>query len=479
MANRASDAQSSGAEFAAIAFAGILGAAGVLALSGFTVDDALVAPRVAWRLARGEGYRFNASGPAVDAVTPLGWAFLLVPWAGRGPLAAFAAARWIGACCWVGAAAWLGSAVWRAGRRWVRLTPLLFLAACAPLGAWAVSGMETGTVTLLATLALSGSRWAPLAAGWAAAWRPELIPWALVLTVGSSLVGRRGPSRTAVAVACALVPSLIVLVVRAEWFSSPTPLAVVAKPSDLEHGVSYACRALIWSGPPVLLAAPRALRSLPAQQRVIVVALLVHLGALVLAGGDWMALFRLFVPVLPGALLVGASVAERAPAWHTLVRGALGLGVCALVWLSTGMAARTVLSDRLKLIQQAKHVLAGSRSIAALDVGWVGAATDADIVDLAGVTDPRIAVLPGGHTSKRVPASVITGRNVDAAVLLLAPGQQLTEPWQDSGFERVVERRVARLCEDVGFRPAAQLERLRDGRAYVVVKEGPVTGAED
>ena len=66
-------------------------------LWGFTVDDALITCRVAWHLARGVGYRFNASGPVVDAVTPLGFAYVLSPFAAAGPLAALSAAKWLGA----------------------------------------------------------------------------------------------------------------------------------------------------------------------------------------------------------------------------------------------------------------------------------------------------------------------------------------------------------------------------------------------
>jgi hypothetical protein len=449
----------------------------VAALWGFTVDDALIAPRVAWRLVSGHVYRFNGSGPAVDAVTPLGWAFLLVPWAGEGTLAAWTAARWLGAACWVVAAGWLGFLVWREGRRWVRFLPLALLAACPSFGAWAGSGMETGTVSLFGTAALGRSRLAPIAAGLAAAWRPEMIPWALVLAGGLALVETRRPARVAWALGCAVGPALVVAVLRSLLFDRAAPLAVLAKPSDLEHGLNYALRALVWTGPPLLLVAPRAVARLGGRHRVILAAFGAHVVAVVLAGGDWMALFRLFVPVLPGVLLVGSAIADCAAVWSTLARCAVALGACGFVGLNTGMPARTVVASRTELISQAARELQHCRRIAALDVGWVGAATDADIVDLAGVTDPTVAVLPGGHTSKRIPASWIAAREVDAVVLLLAPGRALVEPWILSGFERVVERRVARLCADVGFRPVAQLTRMKDGRAYVVVKLDRITGA--
>ncbi|HXK16578.1 MAG TPA: hypothetical protein VNG33_02145, partial [Polyangiaceae bacterium] len=80
---------------------GGFGGAAALALAmawlwGFTVDDALITCRVAWHLSRGMGYRFNAGGPVVDAVTPFGFAQLLLPFAGSGPLHALAFAKWLG-----------------------------------------------------------------------------------------------------------------------------------------------------------------------------------------------------------------------------------------------------------------------------------------------------------------------------------------------------------------------------------------------
>src|SRR4051812_27296533 len=55
------------------ALGAVLAAAIGIALAwGFTVDDALISARVAAHLAQGLGYRFNADGPRVDCVTPLG-----------------------------------------------------------------------------------------------------------------------------------------------------------------------------------------------------------------------------------------------------------------------------------------------------------------------------------------------------------------------------------------------------------------------
>ncbi len=440
----------------------------LLWIRGFTVDDALISARVAAHLRAGLGYRFNATGPAVDAVTPLGWAYVLAPFAAGGPLAALAAARWIGALAWLAAAFWLGFAVAKLQGSVFRLSPLLLLAVCAPLAAWSVAGMETGLVVALATFALVRSPWALLPAGLAAAWRPELIPWALVLVVGTGFAARRSVQRVLGAAALVLLPAFGVAVVRQLAFGHAAPLAVQAKPSDLSHGLRYAWGALAFTGPPLLLIAPWAWRRIGGHERAIAIAGAVHVVSLWLAGGDWMALYRLMVPVLPGLLLVGAAIAAVARPWATALRLAAALGVSLAVLLTIGKVARRVGPNRMALIEAAAAPLAGGRHVASLDVGWVGAATPAEVDDLAGVTDPRVAALPGGHTTKRIPRGWLAHRKVDRLVLLLAPGARLALPWWRSRFDRGVEERVARMAGD-RYRVRARIPLGGTRESYLIL----------
>lgn len=451
----------------------------MLLIWGFTVDDALISARVAWRIANGYGYRYNCSGPPVDAVTPLGWALLLVPWARTGPLAAWSAARWLGGACWLAAAGWLGARLWHIGQRRVRFAPLLVLSVCAPLAAWAVSGMETGFITLLATVALGGGPVSWLAAGLAAGLRPELLPWAVVLCCGRTLALRRSPAAVIGSLGLALLPTLVAGGLRWHYFGQSAPLSVVAKPSDAEYGLNYTLRALLWCGPPWLLAAPLGLGRVSRPNRVIVLALVAHIGAVVLAGGDWMALFRLFVPVLPGALLVAGDLAEKTPWWANLFRYVVAIAACGFVWVTTGRAARSVSENRLSLMTRGGAALAGARHVGALDVGWVGVATRADVFDLAGVTDPTVARLPGGHTSKRLTADLLESRDVDALVLMLAPGEDLRVPWESTLFARAVEVRVAWLASGLGFEPTAPVLMPAGSvsPAYVVLRRPNVRRA--
>jgi len=415
-------------------------------LWGYTVDDALITARVAAHLAQGVGPRFNPHGPSADAVTPLGYAQLLSLFGAEDVLGTFAAAKWFGLAAWLAAAALLGRLVAGVGKRALRFTPLAIVLVSAPLGAWAVSGMETGFVTLLTTLGLLGGVGGACALGVAAALRPELLPFAWLLVAGQAFVSRAGKRQALLLASGACLPTVFVVLLRLHYFGRAVPLSFYAKPSDFAHGLRYAWGAFAFTGLPwLLLATPGEFRRLPRAARVLFVALLGHGAALILCGGDWMALYRLAVPALPAAGLAAAHLCEHARLAFAIPRFALALGGAVLLAVGLGPSARRVGGDRARLIERARPMLARDPRIAALDVGWVGAACDADVIDLAGVTDPVVALFPGGHTSKRIPGAWFFAREPNAVVLLLARGAPLETPFEDSFFARDVEQRVATL----------------------------------
>ena len=449
-----------------------LGALALLApmvwLWGFTVDDALITGRVAAHIARGIGHRFNVTGPVTDAVTPLGFAYLVAPFSGGTALGALRFTKWLGALAGLWAAAEIGCRVSGGPGSVRRFAVLLPLGLCAPLAAWCVAGMETGLIVALATAALGTHRVAPLAAGLAAALRPELFPWAMALAVGKALLGPRRGRALALAIGAVAAPSLLAVLVRLAVFGHPLPLAVWAKPSDFAHGLFYAAAALIWSGAPVLVLSSMPWRAFDGEDRVVLLAAAVHVLSLVLVGGDWMPLFRLFVPVLPGIFIVAGRIAGVAPAWATTARVALASAISGALLFDKGSVGRGVLRQRLELIANAAPALSGARRVAALDVGWVGAATEADIVDLAGVTDESIARLPGGHTSKRVPPRLLETRGVDA-VALLARGE-VSGDYRSAPWARAVEARVANEAAGLGFAVRAVLDLRGTPERYVVLR---------
>lgn len=444
-----------------VAAASLLGVA-MAWLRGFTVDDALVTCRVASHLARGFGHRFNAGGPVVDAVTPLGYAYVLAPFAAKGPLATLYAAKWLGAVAVAAAGFVLGRWVFARTTNAYGGALLLCLAVTSPVAAWAVSGMETGLVTALAVGALGRGNWADACAALAAAWRPELSPWCISIRFGLRIAEGAPLSRAAASAALAASGVLIVAVARTLAFGRAAPLSVFAKPSDLQHGISYALHAFVQAGLPLLCVAPFSLMRGSPVARVVALAGLIHFATLAAAGGDWMSLYRLAVPVLPSFVLGAAELSRVAPPWASWVRVGLASAMSMYLTLMVGTAARHVMQDREQLIREARAPLHGARSVAALDIGWVGAATAADIVDLAGITDEAVAMLPGGHTSKRVDDALLRRRRVDALVLLLgSPGAE--------SYEREVERRVALLPSVQEFRIARTIS-AGHGSVYVVLR---------
>lgn len=406
---------------------------------GFTVDDALISTRVAHQLARGNGYRFNVDGPIVDAVTPLGWAHLVAPFASDGPWRAMTVASVGGAVLWVFAAGWLGirvAQVCSGARRWLALA---VLAGSLPLGAWAVSGMETALVMALGVFALAPGAAGAVAAGLAAALRPELVPWAATLAFGGALARREPPQRRAALLGLALAPALLVAALRHSVFGRAAPLAVYAKPSDVEHGIRYVFGVLFLSGAPWLLVAWRSWRSATRDEWAIAAALGAHLLVLLGVGGDWMPFWRLAMPVLPGVLVLGAALSERSSTLATAARLLAAAACSVLLHAQLGPDARRVRSERARILAQALPALAGARRVASVDIGWVGAAGEHHVVDLAGVADPEVAFLPGGHTSKRLPADFLERRDVDALVLSAAAG---AAPDDRASFRHAVERRA-------------------------------------
>lgn len=462
--------------FAAVAGA-VAALVAILNYWGFTVDDALISARVAHHLHDGAGYRFNLGGPVVDAVTPLGWAFLLAPFA-KSPLAALDAARILGVACLLGVGALLGQQMAALGSNRWRFSPLLILALCAPLGAWSVAGMETGLILALCTVAVLETRVAPVALFVAVFMRPELLPWAFTLRVGFALVARARPLPVLSNALLSVVAVILAASLRFWMFGHAAPLAVLAKPADWGDGVRYLFGALLLSGPPWLLIA-RYTRISP-RFRVLAVAGAVHFLAVGCAGGDWMPFFRLVAPVLPGLLLVAAAVAQQSNRLGNAIRLAVALLVCAAPLVTHAPAARAVMEQRRQLMEALVSWVQPQDQIVTLDAGWVGAATAGPIVDLSGVTDPVLARLPGGHTSKRLGNEFLERRLEHAGatvlVLLTAVDEQPRESWYAVRFDRVVEQRVALQARALGI--AAQAESwlpMRGTRKhYIAVRLRPV-----
>jgi len=445
--------------------AGSAGALGVGLGCGFSVDDAWIPVRVAHNLAQGFGYRFNAQGSVVDAVTPLGWAHLLVPAAWFGEQAAMTFARVVGVVAYLAACCWIGAWVEKHGGR---LYPLVGLGLVPTLAVYPSAGMETGLVIALVSAGALASGAGRACLGIAVGMRPELAIFAFAWALGQGIGQRSARSF----VSASLLGGFgLPLVMTLRWiaFGSPSPLALLAKPADLESGFRYVFGVLVFSGPFWLWLGRGHLR-LSREVRALLWACIAHLLALLLVGGDWMALYRLAGPVLPLVLVVGCELAQVRTRLHNVLSGAAALAAVGVLGHYVLRPARHIVEQRAQLIEEARGALAEGRVVATVDVGWVGAASRAEIVDLAGVTEPEVARLPGGHTTKQVPFALLERRRVDTFVALLAPNTQPATPFWRSTFDRAVEARVARLLSGSPCRLERTLALAFASQRYVIVR---------
>lgn len=443
---------------------------------GFTVDDALITARVAHHLATGHGHVYSPGGEVADAVTPLGWVWFSVPFARSGIWSAFEATRVLGAAASLVTAWVLGTAL-REFRlpRAVQGLVLGLIATSLPFGAWATAGMETPVVGLLVTVGVVVRHPASIAAlSLAAAWRPELLPFCMTL----ALLGAGATPRRRLAQLCAVISlPLATALLRANLFGDPAPLAVYAKPSDLKHGAVYVAGGCLFLGAPVLLALAALGPRVDAKIRAVIAACVVHFVALIFAGGDWMALFRLFVPVWPSMLFAGAAATANAyGSERRLIRlASVFVSVVAVLtsayFLWTHRRAGDVLEHRKRLITQVAPHLASSQRIGALDIGWLGAATPRTIIDFAGVTDRSVALLPGGHTSKQLPKAFLNRRQIDTLILLSERTPSSNQPRR---YARKVEARVLALADADQFAVAATIGLGGTSQEYVVLKRSPL-----
>ena len=444
---------------------------------GFTIDDAFISIRYARHLASGAGYRFNVGGASTDGVTPLPWPFVLAPLARASAEGVLVRAKMLNTAAWLGSAFALGKRVGaQDASPFAKLAATLVLAMSLPVAAGSVSGMETGVATALATFAaVQADRkkmyFACSLAGISAAFRPEMVVWALVLA-GALSAPKRDARCIAGALARAAAPFVVCALARLVAFGRVAPLAVLAKPSDLTHGAIYVGAASIIALTPVLACAPLAVARSSRATRAIALAGVAHLFAIAMAGGDWMPYARLVAPIAPSLALafVSSSSHSRAISSWARVAASIALGVYALLFAAPG--GRRVEHDRDSLIASARPYLQDARVVATADIGWPTAATEASIVDLAGLTDPNIAVLPGGHTSKRIEPSTILDRNPDVILLYATAGVSSSslDDWKTAEYGKLVDVRIANSplisahFDAIGFLPLGDR-----GAGYVVL----------
>lgn len=446
---------------------------------GFTVDDAWIVTRVAHHGLSDGGFSFNLGSEPTDAVTPLGFAQLIAligrMIGAREPLELFSVARWFGLLCSSISVLFLGlqlvrrAATERGGPARLALFAIL-LAVNVPFLAWTGAGLAGPIVGLAVAIGSwrcderEGGLLGPLLLGMAASWRPELVCFGALVCVGRN--GRPARSLSLFVLAASAAP-----IARWALFGSPVPLAAVAKAPEFESGLRYALGTLAFAGPflaVLLLPGAHARHDGRWGWGWIVWG---HLAALVFAGGDWMAFYRLSVPIIPTLAYVVSR--DALPGWRSGFGVILSLALSLVLLVLKGPQARDVLQERTSWIRQGEPLLRGAEVVAAVDVGWLGIATQAQIVDLAGVTDPSVAPLPGGHTSKLVPPALLSARGVDAWVIRVPPLAEDVARLQDIVAIYAVDARLLRDAEDLGFALAGRIEGRGGHTRYIVARYRP------
>lgn len=394
----------------------------------YSVDDAYIVARYAVRIVEGEGYSMIDGGPTDGITGPL-W---LVPAIGAyafgyNPVFANKA---VGLFCAMSAVylllVWIRS---RAQGRAASWFASVVIASQPTIGIWAVAGLETGAATLAVVVALLAAshrpRPRPIMVGAAIAslaWlRPEMALFSAVVLVGLTFVDRKSGI---IASGIATLSLFAVIVFRLLMFGTILPIAYHAKPGPLSNGLQYTATAMvtITGGVGIWLAWRGATKG-RATDLMIGIAIVAHLMAVILAGGDWMPGFRLLAPVLP---VYGLLVAFGVVGWlHTrtgrIVAIFAVLFACLIPFVNAvvqlpevRLAGQTRMSTGKRFAQWLSR---NTQRIALVDVGYLAYESKVEVIDLGGVTDPVVAKFPGGHTSKRFDIGYLQSRNPDAIVL--------------------------------------------------------------
>lgn len=409
--------------------------------AGYVIDDAWISFRYARNLASGLGLVFDPGGPPVEGYTNFLWVMLAAPFIGAGIPVAKAMAI-IGLLCAMALVA-LATARARQDDHGVPLAGVptaLVLASAHGLAFHAVAGLETPLFSLLilaGALALIDRRPAHFASFTSLAFltRPEaallgIVGTGLLLTGHGDRDARRRDALKALSFFVLLVTPYLAF--KIAYFGKLLPNTWDAKSPDFWAGARYAGREL---GPYAALVAA-ALTSARARLKernhghaTLVLIALMFATAAACVGGDWMPGARMLVPTL-APLAIAAdrpirSLLRPTRAHAGALRSIAALSFIAIfpwqiarsIELVRGTEARVPIdAERIQFAEHISH--RGIRSVALFDIGLVAyAAPHVHVIDLAGLTDPTIANLPGHHGEKEADFDYLESLAPDLVVL--------------------------------------------------------------
>lgn len=420
-------------------------------------EDAYITYRFARNVAEGHGFVWNVGEGPVEGFTNFLWVLLSVGLYRLGlDLPRVTQGLGVVAGMVTLVYAWRFSTEILRHRPGVALFTTALLAACGPLATWATSGLETVPFTLAVTMAVfyasrppSGAwSWSTVAAAvcllLATLTRPEGFGLFLIVVAAQSVLSRwHSPrSRDAALLATVYVPLfLLYFAWRYHTFGYFLPNTFYAKTGggveQARHGVIYlgyfALHFVVPSVPWMVLAAWRftgerdggTAREAPdaaeGRRRGLLIAgsvMVGYLGYVALVGGDYMAMYRFVVPVLPlggsmfGELVELAVPIEPLPRPRRVILGLLGIGSIGGVLLQSTPYEAAVFRPTPRMHGTYRgvnverwhvsrfHVIGeffnrqahtSDDSVLTWDIGVVGYITRFKIYDALGIVDPVVA----------------------------------------------------------------------------------------
>lgn len=426
---------------------------------GGIAEDAFISLRYARHLAEGMGLVWNAGEPPVEGYTNFLWVLLCAGATAIGldPLR-FALAA--GICASLVAMVYgyrFAREILQAGPGGSLLPPLM-LAVSGPFAAWASAGMETGLFTMLILAGafhtvrhrqsnrIGDLYTASILLFFATLTRPEgLLVFAVLFAWEAFFPGASGPGRSRIRpVAIYAILIIIYTLWRFNYFGDLLPMTFYAKTGggwrQYARGALYALFFGLYFvvplapgliGPFHLVFSRLRTGTLPVPRFAIALCLAVtgwYTLYIIVVGGDYMAMYRFFVPLLPFLYLVfaaGILVLANAPAfrhWRFRLPAALvTFAVLATVIQSTPLEAdlfvkpprqhgtwRGIQTERwhvarLTLIARFFDSYAPpGTDIATPAIGVISCFTSMNVYGFFGLTDPHIA-----RQSVRTPGATI------------------------------------------------------------------------
>ncbi|QQR88869.1 MAG: hypothetical protein IPJ88_11610 [Myxococcales bacterium] len=453
----------------------------------FTIDDAWIVARYAKNIVIGAGYAFNPHLRSDGVTGPL-WIVPMITAEvlGLDPINFAKIASITSSALAVAMAAHF--AAYSVADSHKTVAAILVVLGCAceiNLWVWSSSGLETGLATLTLSVvifsALRSTPYAGLCLGLAnlcLAWlRPECLLCGFVALL--ILLSSARKHRIA-ALGLSGIGVLSVAGFRVFMFGQALPLSIQAKPFSLLNGLRYSTLALGVLG----LGLGMMLIAILAKQRKILllglILLATHCIAVLAVGGDWMPGFRLFVPILPAfCAFLSIAVIELYQRRDGLA-GCPCLGMVFLlpivdstVQLPRIAAAAHLQSERASLL--GRYLSQNVKSAALVDIGLVGYQHDLFIVDLAGLTDPVIAMQPGAYLGKRLPIAHLDRKAPQAIVLRTRAWHKSWQTQQPppSVFLSAIESNLARHPWFRHHYRFAKHLRYRKGYHYLVYLQKP------